>query len=169
MFALHCSQVNCHPDSARPASRSRLSFRTSVLCVVRNLSEPREASRSLRRNNRALGSPPYRSAPLPLPNPAFGSSTKSKPLLYKPHAQSPNRATIAVRTANNQLTGVHAHSPRQSVWSARASQFYSQPGCVPCIALPISARSVFTPPLLANSLHLCPTRSHPRQQDRRGD
>jgi hypothetical protein len=37
----------------------RLSFRTSVLCAVRNLGEPREVSRSLRHNNRALGSFPY--------------------------------------------------------------------------------------------------------------
>src|ERR1039458_5124464 len=39
---------------------SRLSFRTSVFCAVRNLGEPREASRSLRRNDRAFGSLPYR-------------------------------------------------------------------------------------------------------------
>src|SRR5271163_862729 len=36
-----------------------VSFRTSVLCAVRNLGEPREASRSLRRINRAFGWLPY--------------------------------------------------------------------------------------------------------------
>src|ERR1700733_9541046 len=36
-----------------------LSFRTSVLCAVRNLGELREASRSLRRNKRAFCSPPF--------------------------------------------------------------------------------------------------------------
>src|ERR1700677_2991299 len=40
--------------------KTELSFRTSVLCAVRNLGEPREASHSLRRNNRAFGSLPYR-------------------------------------------------------------------------------------------------------------
>jgi len=34
---------------------------TSVLCAVRNLGEPREASRFLRRNNRAFGALPHRS------------------------------------------------------------------------------------------------------------
>src|SRR2546427_12616686 len=41
-----------------------LSFRTSVLCSVWNLGEPREAARSLRRNNRAFGSLPCQAAPL---------------------------------------------------------------------------------------------------------
>src|SRR5580698_1000435 len=41
-------------------SRSRLSSRASVLCAARDLGEPRDASRTLRRNNRAFGSLPYR-------------------------------------------------------------------------------------------------------------
>jgi hypothetical protein len=46
----------------------RLSFRTSVLCAVRNLGEPCEGSRSLRPNNRAFGSLPYRTEPLAQPS-----------------------------------------------------------------------------------------------------
>jgi hypothetical protein len=53
-----------------------LSFRTSVLCAVRNLGEPRDVSQSalsersapkgsLRHNNRAFGSLPYQTTPLP--------------------------------------------------------------------------------------------------------
>ncbi len=41
-----------------------LSFRTSVFCAVRNLGEPRETSRFLRRNPRAFGSLPYQTARL---------------------------------------------------------------------------------------------------------
>jgi hypothetical protein len=44
-----------------------LSFRTSVLCAVRNLGEPRDGSRPLRPINRAFGSLPYQTAPLPIP------------------------------------------------------------------------------------------------------
>jgi len=39
-------QFDCHPEA-------------SVLCAAKDLGEPREASRSLRRNNRAFGSLPY--------------------------------------------------------------------------------------------------------------
>ncbi len=45
-----------------------LSSRASVLCAARDPGEPREASRSLRRINRASGSLPYSPAP-PLPPP----------------------------------------------------------------------------------------------------
>src|SRR5881398_4122983 len=45
-------QFDCHPEA-------------SVLCAAKDLGEPREASRSLRRNNRAFGSLPYQAAPLP--------------------------------------------------------------------------------------------------------
>ena len=38
-------QFDCHPEA-------------SVLCAAKDLGEPREASRSLRRNNRAFGSLP---------------------------------------------------------------------------------------------------------------
>jgi hypothetical protein len=42
--------------------KKALSFRTSVLCAVRNLGELRAAARSLHRNNRAFGSHPYQLA-----------------------------------------------------------------------------------------------------------
>jgi len=42
-----------------------LSSRVSVLCEARDLGEPREASRPLRRHNRAFGSLPHQTAPLP--------------------------------------------------------------------------------------------------------
>src|SRR5579872_2747834 len=42
-------------------------IRASVLCAVRDLSEPRDASRTLRCNNRASGSLPCRIEPLPIP------------------------------------------------------------------------------------------------------
>src|SRR5437660_10152974 len=45
-------QFDCHPEA-------------SVLCAAKDLGEPREASRSLRRNNRAFGSLPYQTAPPP--------------------------------------------------------------------------------------------------------
>ena len=40
----------------------RMSFRASVFCAARNLGEPREASRFLRRNTHAFGSLPNRTA-----------------------------------------------------------------------------------------------------------
>jgi len=45
-------QFDCHPEA-------------SVLCAAKDLGEPREASRSLRRNNRAFGSLPHQTAPPP--------------------------------------------------------------------------------------------------------
>jgi len=45
-------QFDCHPEA-------------SVLCAAKDLGEPREASRFLRRNNRAFCSLPYQAAPLP--------------------------------------------------------------------------------------------------------
>jgi hypothetical protein len=41
-----------------PLLRFKLSSRASVFCAARDLSEPHEASRFLRRNNRAFGSLP---------------------------------------------------------------------------------------------------------------
>ncbi|MGC2793956.1 MAG: hypothetical protein WA899_18185, partial [Candidatus Sulfotelmatobacter sp.] len=51
----HGVQLDCHPER-------------SVLCVARDPGEPREASRSLRRNTRAFGSPPYYDNAATLPN-----------------------------------------------------------------------------------------------------
>jgi len=49
--------------SSGAVAQFRLSSRASVLCAARDLGEPRDASRSLRRNNRASGSHPYRRPP----------------------------------------------------------------------------------------------------------
>jgi hypothetical protein len=50
-------------ESVQAATRAGgspwLSSRASVLCAARDLGEPREASRFLRRNKRAFGSLPY--------------------------------------------------------------------------------------------------------------
>jgi hypothetical protein len=51
------------PYSSGAVAQFRLSSRASVLCAARDLGEPRDASRSLRRNNRASGSHPYRRPP----------------------------------------------------------------------------------------------------------
>jgi hypothetical protein len=48
------AQFDCHPEQALFAQR-------------RDLGEPRDASRTSRRNNRAFGSLPYQSEPLPAP------------------------------------------------------------------------------------------------------
>jgi hypothetical protein len=45
--------LDCHPEQA-------------FFAQVKDLGEPREASRSLRGNNRAFGSLPYQTAPLPV-------------------------------------------------------------------------------------------------------
>jgi len=45
-------QFDCHPEQA-------------AFCAARDLGEPRQASRSWRRNNGALGSLPLQTAPLP--------------------------------------------------------------------------------------------------------
>jgi hypothetical protein len=55
---------------------------TSVLCAVRNLGEPREASRFLRRNNRAFGALPHRSPYQTAPLPAGMDSNSAPPVLY---------------------------------------------------------------------------------------
>ena len=58
---------SCHPLVRWPGlgwGAVGLSSRVSVLCEARDLGEPREASRSLRRNSRAFGSLPYPPAPL---------------------------------------------------------------------------------------------------------
>jgi hypothetical protein len=44
---------------ARFGLKIRLSSRASVLCAARDLGEPRDASRTLRRDNRVSGSLPY--------------------------------------------------------------------------------------------------------------
>src|SRR5579863_5402221 len=51
------------PSNHAAVAQFDLSSRASVLCAARDLGEPREASRSLRRNNRASGSLPYRTNP----------------------------------------------------------------------------------------------------------
>jgi hypothetical protein len=50
--------------------RGWLSFRASALCAARNLGEPREASRPLKRNNRAFGELPFQ-IQTPPPTTAF--------------------------------------------------------------------------------------------------
>src|SRR5437899_12972153 len=58
-------QFDCHPEA-------------SVLCAAKDLGKPREASRSLRRNNRAFGSLPYQTAP-----PALLHSCTHRSILVK--------------------------------------------------------------------------------------
>jgi Flp pilus assembly pilin Flp len=67
-----------------------VSFRTSVLCAVRNLGEPREASRSLRRNNRAFGSLPYQNCTATARcRPAC--DTEDRVVTFVPHSSGPFR------------------------------------------------------------------------------
>src|ERR1700683_1704161 len=49
-----CEPGKAHCNAARNAVCNTLSFRTGVVCAVRNLGEPRVAERCLRRDHRAF-------------------------------------------------------------------------------------------------------------------
>ncbi len=72
------SRRSCHSERSEaplpfPAAAAAVPFGSGAVIVIlskrvlraKDLGEPREASRPLRRNNRAFGSLPYQTAPLP--------------------------------------------------------------------------------------------------------